>query len=247
MIFHKRKDQQKKRIPFSLRLFWSVFSIFLGFTACFLIFQYQREVEYTKGKLNSVLNTYNYQLYSRNKDTGNIDALVRQFINEIPQKNLRVTIIDLSGAVLFDNSGIETFNNHINRSEVVLAIQHGEGYAIRSSESTGKRYFYSASRIGNLIYRSALPYNLYLKDILKINKDFFPFMIFMLVIFFIVLSRFSFSIGNTISKLRDFANNIEDRNLQEIEYIFPNDELGDISRNIVMLYQRQQEINTNCE
>jgi len=241
-MFHKRKDQQKRRISFSQRLFWSVFSIFLGFTACFLIFQYQREAEYTKGKLNSVLSNYNYQLYSRYKDTGNINASVSQFISEIPQRDLRVTIIDLSGSVLFDNSGMETFDNHINRSEVVLAIQHGEGYAIRSSGSTGKRYFYSASRIGDHIYRSALPYNLYLKDVLKINKDFFPFMAFMLVLFFIVLSRFSFSIGNTISKLRDFANNIEDSNLQEIEYTFPNDELGDISRNIVMLYQRQQEI-----
>lgn len=243
-MFRKRKKQpqQIKRIPFSQRLFWSVFSIFLGFTACFLIFQYQREAEYAKGKLESVLNNYNYQLYSRSKNTGDIQALVGQFINEIPQKDLRVTIIDLSGAVLFDNSGKETFDNHINRSEVILAIQHGEGYAIRSSGSTGKRYFYTASRIDDHIYRSALPYNLYLKDILTINKDFLFFMIFMLVLFFIVLTRFSFSIGNSIAKLRDFANNIANRDLQETAYTFPNDELGDISRDIVTLYQRQQEI-----
>lgn len=200
MMFGKRKDQQQKRISFSQRLFWSVFSLFLGFTACFFIFQYQREAEYTKGKLDSVLSNYNYQLYNRYKDTGNINASVSQFISEIPQQDLRVTIIDLSGSVLFDNSGMETFDNHINRSEVVLAIQHGEGYAIRSSGSTGKRYFYSASRIGDHIYRSALPYNLYLKDVLKINKDFFPFMAFMLVLFFIVLSKFSFNIGNAIAR-----------------------------------------------
>ncbi|MDF9831236.1 HAMP domain-containing sensor histidine kinase [Parabacteroides sp. PF5-6] len=244
MMFHQKKERQKpkQRVPFSQRLFWSVFSIFLGFTACFLIFQYQREAEYTKGKLDSVLSNYNYQLHSRYKQTDDIHTLVRQFIDEIPQKDLRVTIIDLSGTVLFDNSGKETFDNHINRSEVILAIQHGEGYAIRSSGSTGKRYFYSASRIDDHIYRSAQPYNLYLKDILTINKDFLFFMVFMLVLFFIVLSRFSFSIGHSISKLRDFANNIANRDLQEITYTFPNDELGDISRNIVTLYQRQQEI-----
>ena len=33
------------RIPFSQRLFWSIFAMFLGFTACFLLFQYQRERE----------------------------------------------------------------------------------------------------------------------------------------------------------------------------------------------------------
>jgi len=237
----KEADKQK-RVPFSLRLFWSVFSLFLGFTICFLIFQYQRETSYAKERLNSILSNYNYQLHNRYQETGNIDALVKQFINEIPQKDLRVTVIDPSGSVLFDNSGIDSFDNHAHRSEVTIALQKGKGYAIRSSGSTGGRYFYSADLIGDHIYRTALPYNLYLKDILAINKDFIYFIAFMLILFFIVLSRFSFSIGNTIAKLRDFAENIEESNIQEIDYAFPNDELGDISRNIVTLYRRQQEI-----
>lgn len=241
-MMYKKKDKQNKRIPFNQRLFWSIFSLFLGFTVCFLIFQYQRETEYTKGKLNSVLSNYNYQLYSRYQATGDSQAAIKQLIKDIPQKDLRVTLMDLSGNVLYDNSGMDTFDNHSNRSEVMLAIQQGEGYAIRSSGSTGKRYFYSASRIDDHIYRSALPYNLFLRDILAINKDFLFFLAFMLVLFFIVLLRFTFSIGNTISKLRDFANTLAYRNPQETDYSFPNDELGDISRNIIMLYQRQQEI-----
>lgn len=60
------------------------------------------------------------------------------------------------------------------------------------------------------------------------------------MIFFFVLSRFTFSIGRTISKLRDFALNIEKDRIPENDYIFPNDELGDISKNIVTLYHRQQ-------
>ena len=62
----------------------------------------------------------------------------------------------------------------------------------------------------------------------------------MTLIFFFVLSRFTFSIGRTISKLRDFALNIEKDRIPENDYIFPNDELGDISKNIVTLYHRQQ-------
>jgi signal transduction histidine kinase len=65
-------------------------------------------------------------------------------------------------------------------------------------------------------------------------------MILMTLIFFFVLSRFTFSIGRTISKLRDFALNIEKDRIPENDYIFPNDELGDISKNIVTLYHRQQ-------
>lgn len=230
----------KSRIPFSQRLFWSVFAMFFGFTLCFLLFQYQREREFMQDKLNSVLGNYNYQLFRRTQPPGNINTVVASFINDIPQKDLRVTIIDPSGKVLFDNSGTEEFNNHNDRSEVRKARMFTEGFAIRLSKSTGRKYFYTATNIGGYIYRSALPYDPYVKNVLSVNKDFIYFMALMTLIFFFVLSRFTFSIGRTISKLRDFALNIEKDRVPENDYIFPNDELGDISKNIVTLYHRQQ-------
>lgn len=230
----------KSRIPFSQRLFWSVFMMFLGFTICFLLFQYQREREFSQEKLNNVLSNYNYQLFRRTQQTTDIDRSVKQFIEDIPQKDLRVTIINPEGNVLFDNSGTDEFNNHNDRSEVRKARLYNDGFAIRMSESTGKRYFYSASNIGGFIYRSALPYDPYVQKALSTDKDFVYFMVLMTLIFFFVLSRFTFSIGRTISKLRDFALNIEKDRIPETDYIFPNDELGDISKNIVTLYHRQQ-------
>lgn len=234
-------DREKKnRIPFSQRLFWSVFCIFLGFTVCFLLFQYQREREFAEEKLNNVLSNYNYQLSQRAAGDTDLAETIRQFIEGIPQKELRVTIIDPAGKVLFDNSGADGFTNHNDRSEVRKARLYNEGFAIRSSESTGKRYFYSASRINDYIFRSALPYDPYVRGVLSINKDFIYFMALMTLIFFFVLSRFTFSIGRTISKLRDFALNVEKDRMPATDYIFPNDELGDISQNIVTLYHRQQ-------
>lgn len=230
----------KSRIPFSQRLFWSIFMMFLGFTICFLLFQYQREREFAQEKLNNVLSNYNYQLFRRTQQPTDIDRSVKQFIEDIPQKELRVTIINPEGNVLFDNSGADEFNNHNDRSEVRKARLYNDGFAIRMSESTGKRYFYSASNIGGFIYRSALPYDPYVQKALSTDKDFVYFMVLMTLIFFFVLSRFTFSIGRTISKLRDFALNIEKDRIPETDYIFPNDELGDISKNIVTLYHRQQ-------
>ena len=115
-----------------------------------------------------------------------------------------------------------------------------KGFAIRSSNSTGKRYFYTATNIGGYIYRSALPWDPSTQRVLTIDKDFIYFMALMTLIFFFVLSRFTFSIGRTISKLRDFALNVEKDRIPKNEYVFPNDELGDISKNIVGLYHRQQ-------
>lgn len=241
MMHIERKE--KNRIPFSQRLFWSVFCMFLGFTVCFLIFQYQREKEFAQEKLNIVLGNYNYQLYTRLKGKQDMAAGVKEFIHEIPQKELRITIIAPSGKVLFDNTGdvdISDFNNHNDRSEVRKAKMYKEGFAIRESATLGKKYFYSASNIDGYIYRCALPYDTYVKSILSIDNDFIYFMALMTLIFFFVLSRFTFSIGNTISKLRDFALNVENDKAHETAYIFPNDELGDISQNIVTLYHKQQ-------
>ena len=236
----KIDGEKRHRIPFSQRLFWSVFFMFLGFTVCFLLFQYQREREFAQEKLNNVLSNYNYQLFRKCQQSTDINQTVISFMDDIPQKDLRVTIIDPSGDVLFDNSGTDEFNNHNDRSEVRKARLYNEGFAIRSSESTGKRYLYSASNIGGYIYRSALPYDPYVRGILTVNKDFIYFMALMTLIFFFVLSRFTFSIGKTISKLRDFALNVEKDRMPAVDYVFPNDELGDISQNIVTLYHRQQ-------
>lgn len=236
----KIDGEKRHRIPFSQRLFWSVFFMFLGFTVCFLLFQYQREREFAQEKLNNVLSNYNYQLFRKCQQSTDINQTVISFMDDIPQKDLRVTIIDPFGDVLFDNSGTDEFNNHNDRSEVRKARLYNEGFAIRSSESTGKRYFYSASNIGGYIYRSALPYDPYVRGILTVNKDFIYFMALMTLIFFFVLSRFTFSIGKTISKLRDFALNVEKDRMPAVDYVFPNDELGDISQNIVTLYHRQQ-------
>lgn len=232
--------EMKKRVPFSQRLFWSIFSIFLGFSFCFLLFQYQREREYSQEKLNSVLSNYNYQLYQRSLRTPDMDITIRDFIKDIPQNDLRVTIIDPSGQVMFDNSGADELSNHNDRSEVIKARHNGEGFAIRKSNSTGMHYFYSASNFDGYVFRTALPYDPFLRALLAVNKDFIYFMAFITILLFFVLSRFTFSIGKTISKLRNFALDIEKDRKPEVDYVFPNDELGDISKNIINLYNRQQ-------
>ena len=84
----------------------------------FLLFQYQREREFAQAKLNNVLSNYNYQLFRKCQQSTDINQTVISFMDDIPQKDLRVTIIDPSGDVLFDNSGTDEFNNHNDRSEV---------------------------------------------------------------------------------------------------------------------------------
>ena len=230
----------KNRIPFSQRLFWSIFFMFLGIVFCFLLFQYQREKEFAQEKLSTLLDNYNYLLYKKCQKETDLPSTVRGFIEDIPQRDLRVTIIAPNGEVLFDNAETEGLSNHNDRSEVQKARLNGKGFAIRTSQTTGIRYFYSATNIDSYIYRSALRFDPYVRSSLSINKDFIYFFLLMSLLFFFVLSKFTYSIGQTIAKLRDFANNVKNGHIPLIDYVFPNDELGDISQNIVKLYHLQQ-------
>ena len=236
----KTETTNRNRVPFSKRLFWTFFLLFLGFIACFLLFQYEREKDFNEEKLNNVLSTCNYQLFRKCIKSDNVQTTVKEFLADIPLQDLRVTIIDPTGRVLFDNSVADELDNHNDRSEVKMARLQHEGFAIRSSASTGKRYFYSATNIGGYIYRSALAYDPYVKGVLKVNKDFLYFLSMMTVIYFFVLSHFTTSIGKTISRLRDFARTAEKEQMPDLDYVFPNDELGDISQHIVTLYHQQQ-------
>ena len=236
----KTETTNRNRVSFSKRLFWTFFLLFLGFIACFLLFQYEREKEFNEEKLNNVLSTCNYQLFRKCIKSDNVQTTVKEFLADIPLQDLRVTIIDPTGRVLFDNSVADELDNHNDRSEVKMARLQHEGFAIRSSASTGKRYFYSATNIGGYIYRSALAYDPYVRGVLKVNKDFLYFLSMMTVIYFFVLSHFTTSIGKTISRLRDFARTAEKEQMPDLDYVFPNDELGDISQHIVTLYHQQQ-------
>ena len=60
--------------------------------------------------------------------------------------NLRLTIVDHDGKVLYDNSldKEQEIENHLQRPEIQTALIQKTGTAIRLSKSTGVEYYYFA-------------------------------------------------------------------------------------------------------
>lgn len=91
-------------------------------------------------------------------------------------EDVRLTVLDLSGNVLFESTDSiagQSHKNHLNREEVQQALLDGDGFAvIRSSETTGIDYFYSATRFGDYIVRSALPYDTQLRKSLASDRHY---------------------------------------------------------------------------
>jgi signal transduction histidine kinase len=226
--------KEKKYIKFHLRVFWLVTTSFVLLTGSFVFFQYSREKQFKIELLNSKLIDYGYDIYHALKKGCNLDSIAKE-------NPYRTTIIDLSGNVLYDSEvkTVQQMENHYNRPEVKMAIKEGKGYDVRrKSETTKEIYFYSAQRYGNQIIRSAVPYNSNLTLSLKADLRFIPIALVLLIVLGIMFYTAMRHLGESIKQLNEFAMDAENSEMIEYPAHFPNNELGDISRHIVQIYNR---------
>lgn len=221
------------------RLFSYFFSIFLLMLIIICFFQYQREKEFRTEQLNQQLTTYNFTIHRFIQERKPSWEMLEEYVHLFPDSTLRVTVVDTMGVVTFDSSVKKgtTLSNHLNRPEIITAHLNSNGQAIRHSASTGKDYYYLAHRFPNNYVRSALPYNVSLVSTLKANTFFLYFMLFVLVAAGLALYFISRNFTKSIDRLRIFTQRAEKGEMPDYEIEFPNDELGEISKNIVELYR----------
>ena len=234
-------------LPFSQRLFLSVIFLFLGYAVCFMLFQYKREKAYKIELLNTQLQNYNNQLCDFLADHHGVNSdSMQSYVTTHMMPNLRVTLIEPSGKVVYDNTNAnwKSFANHSSRKEVQDALMYGSGYFIsRQSESIqGEEYFYSARYYPpyRIIIRSALPYNLSLAEHLQADSGYLWFALIICLVLIFIFYRFTRKLGKSITKLQQFAMKA-DRNEpidMDILQTFPKNELGEISQHIIKIYKR---------
>lgn len=227
---------------FQRNLLFSIGGIFLLFAICFIVYQHQREKEYKIDILHSRLQMYNYEMLQTLGKEGILnDTLFISYIRQHNTDSMRVTIIDTQGRVLQDNDyqKVDSLSNHLQRLEVQQALVNGNGYDIkRTSQSTHETYFYSATRFGDLIVRSAVPYSAELTESLKADNSYIYFTIVLTLLLGFALYWNTHRISRHIGYLREFAVKAEEGDTldHELERQLPDDELGDISHTIIALF-----------
>lgn len=221
------------------RLFLYFFSTFFFLMIVISFFQYQREKDFRTEQLDQLLSTYN-QTVNKFIELNPWDwQILTTFLQVFPDSNLRVTVVDMTGVVLYDSYVRDAgkLDNHLHRPEIVLASEVGKGYSIRKSTSTGADYYYLAHHFEHYFVRSALPYNMDLATLLAANMYFLWFMLFVLLIASLMLFFISKNITRSVDRLQQFLRDVENEQVVDSEIIFPKDELGQISNNIVKTYK----------
>ena len=230
------------KLSFHRRLFVLLIAFSWSIILCFIGFQYLREKQYKSDYLSLQLQLYNrYLLEAVEQDGEPHEAYIDT--HQKPFDNLRISIITLSGKVVYDNMlPVDSLDNHRMRPEVADALKKGSGYHIgRQSTSDGLEYFYSATRGKGLIARTAIPYSASLRELLQADWTFLGVMISislgMSVLAYFVTRR----LGKNMERLNRFAAKAEKGEAFDEEEPFPNDELGSISNHIVQLYKQWQQ------
>lgn len=208
---------------------------------CSIGFQFLREKEYKSELLSAQLQLYNRQLLETIEDGLPFEEFIETYSK--PYEDLRVSVITLTGAVIYDNIiSIDSLDNHRERHEIAEALKNGSGYHIgRQSVSDGREYFYSATKGDRVIVRTAIPYSPSLKELLKADWDFLGLMIILSLVTSTLAYFATRKLGKNINRLTQFAAKAEKGEYFDEDELFPNDELGTISNHIVHLYTKLQQ------
>lgn len=226
---------------FQQNMFLSIGTIYILFVICFSLYHFRRERDYRIDILHSNLQAYNHEL-SHLLVNGSIDtAKVNAFMTQKPIEDIRITVIDKAGRVLFDSQENNTtrIRSHTNRQEIREAWKKGSGYDIkRLSETTNETYFYSATKIKDVIIRSAIPYSTQLTLSLHIDYSYVIYVVILSLLLFVVIYQNTSRVSKHIRYLRDFAYKASHGQAldHELERKLPDDELGEISHTITTLY-----------
>ena len=186
------------------RLFVQLIAFSWAMVLCFIGFQYVREQEYKSEFLNAQLQQYNQHLLMAVEAGEPFEEYIAT--HNKPFDELRISIITLSGAVVYDNTiSLDSLDNHRGRPEVVNALVKGSGYNIsRQSTSDGREYFYSATRGERVVIRTAIPYSSTLQDLLQADWSFLAVMISITFMVSIVAFFTTRKLGKDIERVNHY-------------------------------------------
>ena len=181
---------------------WTIILLSIGF-------QYMREKQYKSDFLSAQLQQYNRHLLETVEEGLPYETYIAS--HEKPFDDLRVSVITLSGAVVYDNMiPIDSLDNHIGRPEIASALRHGSGYHIgRQSASDGREYFYSATRGQRVIVRTAIPYSATLRELLQADRTFLFVMIAISLAMSIAAYFSTRKLGKDIERVNQFESEQE--------------------------------------
>ena len=233
------------KLSFKSRILLTFSLIIALFTAGIIYFEQQQVRKERTGSLQRMLDNdalliarylkKNHSLYE--VDTTRLNELLQYM-----QPELRLTLIDHKGEVLYDNRlEADRMENHLLRPEVQESIAKGNGSDIRRSTSNKLEYLYHVRHEENLFVRVALPYDVELRSFIHSGNSFAYYILLFFIVSVLMMIYFSDRFSRSIRELRVFSQNVKSGAAIPPSFVFADDEVGEVSAAIVENYNLLQE------
>ncbi|MDE6268920.1 MAG: hypothetical protein K2M04_07560 [Muribaculaceae bacterium] len=242
---------KKKRISYQLRLFVPVVILTWGAIFAIAFYQYNREVELRKLAVRhdiEVINARVLHAYEHPNDNAGpfLDFVADYFNDKTALDDIFISIYSIPTGELLDTIGAPLPPQPDQMRGFIRPVDFTDAAdSPKMADVDPHRSFYYSSRYSkdrDVLVITALPYNVTLVDSLKVGYGFWVVVIIIMVVATSIIFFTTRHLSRNISTLRDFANRAsrDGSEMDPIETEFSNDELGDISRQIVEIYNTRQ-------
>lgn len=221
------------KLLFYYLLIISFFGVLIGVFQCRYEKQFRKEaLEGRLSSLTQVVNAYLADSMGNYKEVSGILPL-----------GYRLTLINLEGLVLFDNSyDADSMDNHRGRPEIQQALLHGTGSALRYSKTMGKDYFYYIEKYPRYFVRISMPYDDHVESLLRVDSLFFYVILLFFGLGLLMMLFFIMRMDKGVARLKEFIRRVNaGESYASIQ--MPDSQLGDIGRELMENYRLLEESN----
>lgn len=220
--------------------------LIIGITICYFVtHERERQKDNLENRLLNVNNTV-IEAYERGADLQRTVEFIRLFTDHTTLTPLRITVYDKNGVIMADNpqATISIYDKDGNPDPGLMKLigEHDNATVIDMKYNDDMTMICSKASGDGMIYSlAALPYEGEVLAFLSIDPMVWV-VVFILGVMTSVLAYVSVrAVCRNVYALRDFTQAIADDTLPEDTDLnnFSNDELGDVSRNLLTVYREK--------
>ena len=139
------------------------------------------------------------------------------FLEKMADMDARITLIDSDGRVIYDShSDSQTMENHLEREEILEALETGTGYSARYSDTMAEQFIYCAQRLPDgSVLRLAMTQYTTVSLVMDMAEPILIIMILAVILALWLASRLSRSIVRPLNDL-DLDNPMANRGYEEL-------------------------------
>lgn len=210
---------------------------------------------YTNNKEKEIrINTVNHEMelinsrvitaYEHDMDIEPFMSFIKSYYDKSMFKGIRMSVYNAMDSSLLYCIGTPIPFDINETPELSQAIVNGTGASVRESHvvTSNPYYFFGISRSkdGAIFVQTAMPYTDAIKVKLEDDRSFWM-LILVLGVSMTIITYVYTRIGRNVTILQRLTQNIAKGEEINVDEEFPRDELGDVAREIIKLYQERLE------